>query len=181
MANISLSGQKKSIESVFSWYEDQIEAINDFKNKVITSIIHPRPSLVVNKKFISLTLTEINLYFDNSTNELKHLVCLNLISATEAFLRVDYYKRIKKRERSKIGRLFRDIENNKENKVSLEDDIIEAWKSIKRSNSFSDFLGLLKYRHWLAHGRYWTPKLGREYSFDIAYEIVENVFKAVSK
>lgn len=173
MAKISLSGQEKSIGSIFSWYEDQMEAINDLRIKIST---------VRSEKFQKSDLTEINYYFNNSEQELEHLVCLDLISATEAFLTVDYHNRIRKRERTKIGKLFKEIDRRTlGDKVSLEDDIIEAWKATKKKAPFSDFIGLLKYRHWLAHGRYWTPKLGREYSFDIAYQIVENVFKVVSK
>jgi len=181
MTKISLSGQEKSIEFILSWYEDQVEAINDFKKKVISSILHPSSSSIVNKKFTAFTINEINSYFDDSKSELKHLVCFNLISATEAFLRADYNRRVEKKEKTKIGRLFKEIDKNMGVKVFLEEDIIEAWKSVKKKTPFSDFLGLLKYRHWLAHGRYWTPKFGRNYSFDIAYEIVENVFKVVLK
>ena len=181
MAKISLSGQEKSIEFIFSWYEDQIEALNDFKNKVITAVLYTNPSSKVKEKFIALTFDEINAYFDDSKNELEHLVCLNIISATEAFLRVDYNKRIKERDKSPVGRDFRLLNRKKGNKISLEDDIIETWKNNEGDKSFSDFLGLLKYRHWLAHGRYWKPKLGRRYSFDIAYEISETIFDVISK
>ena len=28
-----------------------------------------------------------------------------------------------------------------------------------------------KYRHWLAHGRYWEPKLGRIYDYYSLYDL----------
>ena len=149
-----------------------MEAITDLRVKV---------SKVPSEKFRELDLIEIGAYFDHSEEELERLVCLDLISATEAFLRVDYYERIRERDRSEIGRSFRSLNKKKGNKISLEEDIIEAWKGNTGDRSFSDFLGLLKYRHWLAHGRYWAPKIGRAYSFDIAYEISANIFNIVSK
>jgi len=27
----------------------------------------------------------------------------------------------------------------------------------------SEYISVLNYRHWLAHGRYWVPKLGRNF------------------
>jgi hypothetical protein len=125
-------------------------------------------------------LEEVNRYFDNSEDELERLVCLDLISATEAFLRIDFNNRVEKKDKSDIGKIFRLLNKKKGNKISLEEEIIESWKVTTGDIIFSNFLGLLKYRHWLAHGRYWTAKLGREYSFDIAYEISENIFDLIS-
>jgi hypothetical protein len=31
------------------------------------------------------------------------------------------------------------------------------------------------YRHWLAHGRYWKPKLGRVHDFDSLYLLAQTV------
>lgn len=40
-----------------------------------------------------------------------------------------------------------------------------------------ELAGAFRYRHWLAHGRYWQPKLGRKYDylsvFGLAYEFNE--------
>lgn len=106
------------------------------------------------------------------------MVCFNLISATEAYLRLDFYARVYDRDKSSVGRKFRDIHKDVKNKVSLEDHIIEIWKAefIDQKVYFSDFAGLLNYRHWLAHGRYWTPKLGRYYDAHLTYGIVEKIF-----
>jgi hypothetical protein len=178
---ISLSGQEKSVKSIRNWYEDHSVAITDLRAKIISTISGSNNTTNISEKFYRLDFSEINEYFDYSEDELERLVCLDLISATEAFLRVDYHERIIERDKSQIGKAFRSLNKTKGNKISLEEDIIETWKSNTGDKSFSDFLGLLKYRHWLAHGRYWTPKLGREYSFDIAYKISENIFGLISK
>ncbi len=91
---------------------------------------------------------------------MEHLVCFGLISATEALLRSDFYKKVYNKEKSELAKIFRDIYKEKENRVSLESDIIENWKICTGKSDFSKFLISLKYRHWLAHGRYWTPKYG---------------------
>jgi hypothetical protein len=44
-----------------------------------------------------------------------------------------------------------------------------------------DFKGALKLRNWLAHGRYWTPKLGRKsYSPGDVFDICEQLLMALS-
>jgi len=180
MAKISLSRKEKSIDSILNWYEDQVEALRDLKNKIVRAVIYSNAGVKVNPKFLELTIGEIDEYFENSEEELNHLVCFDLISATEALLRVDYYDKISKKDKSPVGREFRVINKKKRNKVSLEDDIVTTWKTATGDTSFSNFLGLLKYRHWLAHGRYWQPKLGRQFSVDIAYEISENIYDVIA-
>jgi hypothetical protein len=181
MAKVSLSGSEKSIEDIWSWYEDQKEALRDFKNKITTAFLASPTS--INDKFISLTFDELNDYFDNSVEELEHLVALDIISATEGTLRADFFSRVFEKDKSNLGREFRDIYKQKGNKVSLEEDIIESWKThvAESKSDFGSLIGLLHYRHWLAHGRYWTlNKKGRRYSADETYGIAESIFDFVA-
>ncbi len=127
-------------------------------------------------------MDEINTYFDESQSELEHLVCFSIISATEAHLRIDFYNRVYSKDKTEIGRHFRKIFKTSGNRVSLEEDIIETWKQTLtiEKNDFSNFIGLLKYRHWLAHGRYWKPKFGQNYNPITTYDISENIFEIIS-
>jgi hypothetical protein len=47
------------------------------------------------------------------------------------------------------------------------------------ASAISAFRGVLRMRHWLAHGRHWHPKLGRGYGpsdvFDISRALIEAV------
>ena len=41
-----------------------------------------------------------------------------------------------------------------------------------------DLKGAFKFRHWLAHGRYWDPNLGRKkYDFQSLYALAEEFFE----
>jgi len=92
VARVSLSGKEQSIEFIWSWYEDQKEALLDFRTKVFATVIISSSS--ANSKFIGLTTDELNDYFQDSEEELEHLVCFDLISATEAVLRSDFYTKV---------------------------------------------------------------------------------------
>ncbi|MEI9808643.1 MAG: hypothetical protein WDO16_12720 [Bacteroidota bacterium] len=177
---MSLSESKKSIEDIWSWYEDQKEGLRYLKNSVITAILNS--SAVVNPKFITLTSDEINDYFDYSEEELEHLVCFDLISATEGALRSDFYSKVFNKDKSNLGRTFRQLHKEKGNKISLEADIIENWKDAYTASKihFSNLLGLLKYRHWLAHGRYWDlTKKGRRFYVQETYDITEEIIDLI--
>ena len=115
--------------------------------------------------------------------ELEQLVCFNLISATEAQLRKDFLFKVYNKDKSDIGRRFREIYKSKGNKATLENDIIENWKEFltERKGDFSNFLGLLNYRNWLAHGRYWVAKLGQNYNPFITYCISEKIIDMISE
>jgi len=43
----------------------------------------------------------------------------------------------------------------------------------------SAFRGVLKLRHWLAHGRHWHPKLGRGYTPNDVFDISQALIYAV--
>ena len=180
MANQSQSDDEKSLDTILSWYDDQVAALLYFKNKIVDVVVNSDQENKIDAKFIDLTLNDLNEYFTNSVVELEYLVCFDLISATEALLRLDYNNRDNRKDKSSIGRIFRIIDRKKGNKISLEEDILEAWKDETNNGSFSHFSGILKYRHWLAHGRYWKPKLGRFYTVDNAFVISYNILKTIS-
>jgi len=138
-------------------------------------------SLKVQDKFFGLSIDDLDGYFLDSEKELDHLISFDIISSTEALLRIDFLKKVYNKDKSDLAREFRLIYKQKANKISLEDDIIETWKRIETSKKkyLSDFLGLLNYRQWIAHGRYWTPKLGVQYNANASYDISEKIFELV--
>lgn len=179
MRKVSFSGDEKSIDSILSWYEDQRIAILDYRNKINSNLTNPEAPKA--DKFIGLTNDDINEYFQRSIEELEHLVCFDLISATEAKLRLDFLSKVYNKDKSLLAIKFRELNKIHANKISLENHIINSWKENKdfEKKRFSEFIGLLNYRHWLAHGRYWTPKFGRTYNPDNTYQLVESIFNII--
>lgn len=79
-----------------------------------------------------------------------------------------------------LSRAFRAIYKSRKTRVSLESDIFEAWieNSTGSRQLISELRGAFKFRHWLAHGRYWEPKLGRKYDFNFVYSLADDVLNA---
>jgi len=105
---------------------------------------------------------------------------LAILTRIEAAFRVDYERRCQERMRDALSRAFRDIYKSRKAKVSLEDDIFEAWREISPGTRqlIGELRGAFKFRHWLAHGRFWEPKLGRKYDFNFLYSLADDVLNA---
>ena len=104
-----------------------------------------------------------------------------VLAALEAAFRIDYLYRCQKKMKDDLSRAFRVIYKNREGNADLDEDIFEIWKeksSIPGPRLIGELRGAFKFRHYLAHGRYWEPKLGRKYDFNFIYSLADDVLKA---
>ncbi len=133
------------------------------------------------KRFDGYTAEDLISELRIRIDELNHTSSLSLLSAIEAAFRIDYLQRNYKKRKDPLSRDFRAIYRQKNLRASLEEDIFDTWKANANGASqiISDLKGAFKYRHWLAHGRYWEPKFGRpRYDYDTVYEMTEIVFNS---
>lgn len=124
-------------------------------------------------RFLGYSEEELSAELRRRIEELERTSCLTLLSFLEARFRVDYLKRCYGRKKDDLSRDFRAIHKKKAHRTSLEDDILQTWKrhcseDTEAGNLISELIGVFKYRHWLAHGRYWEPKWGRP-TYDYYY------------
>jgi hypothetical protein len=122
--------------------------------------------------------TEAKGELDGHITETELRSSLAILACLEATFRTDYDYRCQKKLKDSLSRAFRNIYKNRKNRIGLEDEIFETWK--EERPEFSQLVGELraafKLRHWLAHGRYWHPKLGRKYDFVSIYNLADAVF-----
>ncbi len=126
------------------------------------------------ERFSAYTINEIQKELGERIHELSLTSSFSILSALEAMFRIDYLQRNYKRKKDSLSVACRDIYREKQTKASLEDDILEAWKANTEGSHqlISELKGALKYRHWLAHGRYWKPKTGRPlYDYETIYAL----------
>ncbi len=100
---------------------------------------------------------------------------LIVLTSLEASFRVDFHLRCRERLKDELSRYFREIEKTRGDQVRFDEDILEGWKKYIPGVAplIGRLHGALKLRHWVAHGRYWHPKLGRKYDFDSVYDLAE--------
>lgn len=172
------SGENQEIRELAQWFQTNAESVREYKIKIMNRI---RENQEVPEEFLLMTFEEVDEYFAALFQEIEYSFCLNIIASIEARFRMDYIVRATDRLKDPLSRQFRDIYKDNQEKVGLEDVILEQWKNhhpdIK--NYIGAYVGALKYRHWLAHGRYWKPKLGRKYDATSVYPICEAVIQNI--
>ena len=103
-----------------------------------------------------------------------------VLTSLEAAFRVDYQRRCEKKMKDDLSRAFREMWKSRKTRVRLDEDILEAWSQHSSGSRqlIAELRGAFNFRHWLAHGSYWVPKLGRKYDFNFVYSLADDVLEA---
>ncbi len=133
-------------------------------------------------RFALYTEDEVLAERDERLDEAGAASAMMVLASVEAAFRLDYLKRCYARYRDGLSRTFRTLYREKGARVSLSDDLLEAWKDhgAMAAGLVGDVRSAFGYRHWLAHGRYYDPKLGRQYDFASVYDLARKVEVAIS-
>jgi hypothetical protein len=86
---------------------------------------------------------------------------LALLAAVEAALRI---LRATQRRKEDLSKAFRTLYKKKQAHSLFDEDLLELWAKHhpELKKYVSELRAALKFRHWLAHGRYWRrPTNGR--------------------
>ena len=107
--------------------------------------------------------------------EIDRTDALFVVASLEATIRVDYLTCVDRRWRDPLSRAFRTVHRERSNRARLSEDLIARWTDIAhiRGKIVAELRQAIKYRNWLAHGRYWTLKLGEPLDFETVFDIVE--------
>jgi len=118
---------------------------------------------------------EIQAFLTARLEETDLRSALILLAAVEAAFRIDYQVRCKQKLKDDLSREFRGLYKKYELRVRLEDDILEVWKKYYPGQGalIGELRGAFKFRHWLAHGRYYDPKLGRRYDYQSVFTLAD--------
>lgn len=163
MAKVSFSGQNTTFDHSIDHYRDLSHSLHLFFSPL--SPLYPQT-------FFGFRQYEVMERLDARLEELDLTTTMSLLASVEAMFRVDYLRRCYDRKpRDTITGAFRDIYADRGEKASLEEDILEVWKANTEGTLISDLKGAIRFRHWLAHGRYWSPKLGRKYDHTYVYSL----------
>jgi hypothetical protein len=172
----SLSGRNLSLSDINAYYVDSQRALK---------IYFRSQSFDFNSRFANYTSNEIEAELKARLDELDRLASFSILSALEASFRINYLMRCNQKRKDTLSRKMRKMYQIKGSRISLEDDILRLWKETypEYKGFISDVVTAFKYRHWLAHGRYWEPKLGQIYDYyslyDLAYAI-ENLLTSLN-
>ncbi len=166
MANrVTFSGLQLGLPEIAAHHQDLVSSL-----KLYFSADSPTYLL----RFAGYAATEVTDELRERLDEVDLTSSLAALASVEAAFRIDYLQRYR-RGKDRVSRAFRNIYKAKQQWASLEDEIFAAWvdnSSVPRA-LIGELRGAFRFRHWLAHGRYWTPKLGRRYDFDDVFALAD--------
>ena len=141
-------------------------------------------SKFINKNFIKTDYEEHLKVGDTesgvkqiSIRELNHNSSFSLLASIEATFKIDYILRVYRGKSDLLSLEFKRIHSIRGNKPRYRD-ILKAWSLYGNGANtlLGELKGAIKYRDWLAHGRYWKPKMGKaKYDFDSIYILSEAI------
>jgi hypothetical protein len=157
------------------WHLEMRASIDDRELKILDLIAQHLP---IPNAVLGMTKEEVTVYFEDARRELDAAASLLALAEAEAVLRVDYLSRVQRKAKDPVSRTYRELYKDKEASVRLDEDLLATWVThhTECKSAVSEFKAALNLRHWLAHGRYWTPKLGRAYAPKDVFEIAERLF-----
>ena len=172
-SRVSLSGAHLAANQVAEHHAVVEEAIH---------LYYTEASPGFEKRFAYLTEAEVLAERDQRIHEADAADALVVLASIEAAVRVDYFKRCYARDKDQLSRTLRALYQDKGSGVSLSDDLLQAWKNdgAMTGRLVSEVRGALRLRHWLAHGRYYEAKLGRQCDFASVYNLAREVEAALS-
>ncbi len=160
---IAFSGNHPALVDIAEHYQVSVQSMSLYYSRMNPNFL---------ERFAFYTDDEIEKEKEDNFEKTDTSLALTLLASIEASFRVDYLRRCYCRMKDPLSRNFREL-YKKNRRVSLEDDLLAIWKSNfpELSPLVGNIMGAFRYRHWLAHGRYWVPKLGRRYDFLNIYDL----------
>lgn len=177
---ISIGSEQISVEDIWDHYEN-------IRDTVVRDFSAARAHLIgkralKDERLFGMNREELDSYFQDILQEIDVQASLFLLAATEATIRVDFLSRVYERRKDPVSRDFRQkyvsrCDHNKI-KVRLDEDILDTWSehSPETKSDIGRLKGAMKYRHWLAHGRYWVPKIGQRYDPAGLVQMITSLF-----
>lgn len=126
------------------------------------------------ERFTGYLPSEIADQLSARIDEMDMRSALVTLARIEAALRTDYIVRCKGKSSDDVSMAFRKIYKRRSHRARLDEDILSTWCdniNSKERQIISKLRGMLKFRHWLAHGRHWH--VGTTHSFQDVYLVVE--------
>jgi hypothetical protein len=132
------------------------------------------------QEILLMSSEEIDAEKKRYLRELELNSSLVMLAAVEAEFKIDFMIRVADKLRDELSCRFQEIFSQKGSMkgVSLEKDIFDTWHNFFPTTSvvIRELKGVMNYRHWLAHGRFWKPNLARsEYDFSYVSTLADTV------
>lgn len=140
------------------------------------------PSYYAN--FVGMSENEIQVIKEDILKENDATHSLLILTTIEALFRLDADKKYCDKKKNEYSKQIKDIyDKTKGERIRLEEDLINTRMSEdddKLRRFYNELKKCFKYRHWLAHGRYWDPKRITAVDFDSIKILIATILTSTS-
>ncbi len=174
MWTISCSSQELSLDKAYDIYRDQEKVL---KHGRLLALNGSMPY------FMHKTPHEVEVYFSELQNELDFTAALNIFAAGEAAIMVDFAKRGKHGRGWPNNLIERCLRYQFGNGRPRLEDVIKEWMSILKQcyPCLNTLKECEKYRHWLAHGRYYERRDRKKYDPAMIYRFLRDALDCIQE
>jgi hypothetical protein len=181
MKSVSISKHRVSLSEIWSFYSACRSSLFAERSAVLATMLDGGK---IPEEFLGMSRKEVEECFSQYLDELELLISLDLLASAEATIRSDYYLRAQQRLKDSISLKYREVHKKKNppKRPDLYKDLLSIWMRFRPElqRVINEFNSAFRFRHWIAHGRYWVFKSGRRYSPEDVYAITEELLKAMS-
>jgi hypothetical protein len=148
---------------ILRYYRGCIEALDALKGAVSQSL--PTGALHHMSQFYGMTLDEFDAALAKLRKELDYQVVMMLVASFEAIFQSDLQDRVRRKKTDPLSKALRrwwqENRHGAEKWIHMES-LLDAWKGVVVGHRqvIGRLRSLVLFRHWLAHGRYWSDRSG---------------------
>jgi len=166
--HVALSGSNQDLDEIVAHFDDVSDSLKLFYSPKAPNF---------SERFKGYQSQQLKAELNLRLSETDTASGFALLASLEASFRTDYYLRVSMKRKDQLSKAFFALYQSKGFRVSLEEEILEQWKIHGKASNrlIGELRGAFKFRHWLAHGRYWIPKLGQKYDYYSLYVLAERV------
>lgn len=133
--------------------------------------------------FLLKTSVQIQRMYQEKLKYIDSVYILELVACCESYFRYEYMFRSTNRMKDELSKKLQILYAVKRERAHFSEDLLHVWKDylIVTQGTLNQFYELIRYRDWLAHGRYWNLrgnldlKYGYQTVYNICYALIDSI------
>lgn len=152
------TAKPQTVDEIRAWYVGLVQALVT-QRAFFKAAIRSGALLPVN--WVGASDDDIEDWFDGARTELDHLTVLNLVACVEAELVRDFFRRVQRRLRDNLARVYRTWHKTLEGNAQHRPPFDGILRLLRNANVIDNHLigryrECRRVRNWVGHGRYYA-------------------------
>lgn len=98
------TAEPQTLDEIREWHQGVLEALLAHRASVQLAIRENQP---VAPQYVGMTADDVDAHYQSQRRELDRLTVLNLVASAEGTIRVDFFRRIKDKQKDRLSKKYR--------------------------------------------------------------------------